>query len=467
MKREPPMRGRRRCLAALLMSLAFACGGEDGPDSMPAGALTAPVEAASTHAPKDAPEASAEGQGRGARWRCALDDTPLAFAPQEILVGRIQANETLASALSRLGLSGGQVSEVIRALEGHFDFRRSRPGDQLRLTLRQGRLDALEYRASMTREWLVVREEGALKGRQREVEITAEIALVDATIESSLYEALRAAGEDPSLSIDVADVFAWDIDFYRDLRRGDRLRLIVEKERVQGQLLRYGDILGVRYVGRLVGDKTYLRYRLAGGGEGYFDADGKSAKKAFLKSPLKYTFITSTYGNRQHPVLGYRKDHKGIDLRAAVGTPVWSVADGTVTRAVKGDRIAGTYLFVRHANGIETTYLHLSKIAEGIRPGSRVKQKQIIAYSGNTGRSTGPHLHYGMKRGGSYVNPLSQKFPRADPLPQGELARFHAQTEEVARALRFEGEDEATPMRLRAATNNGGDEASGESGREE
>ena len=118
-----------------------------------------------------------------------------------------------------------------------------------------------------------------------------------------------------------------------------------------------------------------------------------------------------------------------------MGTPVWSVADGTVTRAVKGDRVAGTYLFVRHANGIETTYLHLSRFADGIRVGSRVRQKQIIAYSGNTGRSTGPHLHYGMKRGGDYVNPLSQKFPRADPLPQSELARFHAQTQAVAQAL--------------------------------
>lgn len=433
------MRRTALWLASMAMGLSLACGGQENTAQVPAGDVRQ-VAQGDLSLPASSDEAAAIEEAREARWQCDLDDSPLAVEPQEIRVGRIQVNETLASALSRLGLSGGQVSEVIRALEGHFDFRRSRPGDQLRLTMRQGRLDALEYRASMTREWLVVRDEGALVGRQREIEVTAEVALVDATIESSLYESLRDAGEDPSLAIDVADVFAWDIDFYRDLRRGDRLRLIVEKERVQGQLLRYGDILGVRYVGRLVGDKTYLRYRLEDGGEGYFDAAGESAKKAFLKSPLKYTFITSQYGSRQHPVLGYRKDHKGIDLRAAVGTPVWSVADGTVTRAVKGDRIAGTYLFVRHANGIETTYLHLSKIADGIRPGSRVKQKQVIAYSGNTGRSTGPHLHYGMKRGGSYVNPLSQKFPRADPLPKRELARFHAQTEEVAKALRFEAE---------------------------
>ncbi|MDR0966142.1 MAG: M23 family metallopeptidase [Myxococcales bacterium] len=391
----------------------------------------------------DRPVGVAAAPAHAANPACLLDqicEAPAITAAFDVSVGRLRNGETLATALARLGLSWGQVDEVTRALVGSFDFTKSRPGDQLRLTLREGRLDALEYRASMTREWLLTREgEGAaLQGGQRAIAIEKEIAQVDATIESSLYESLRTAGEDPSLAIDVADVFAWDIDFYRDLRRGDRLRLIVEKERVQGQLLRYGDILAVRYVGGLVGDKTYVRYALSTGGEGYFDAQGQSAKKSFLKSPLKYTFITSNYGGRQHPVLGYHKAHQGIDLRAAIGTPVWSVADGTVTRAIKGDKAAGTYLFVRHANGMETTYLHLSRIADGIQVGSRVKQKQIIAYSGNTGRSTGPHLHYGMKRGSSYVNPLSQNFPRAEPLPKAELARFRGQMAALVRQLSFE-----------------------------
>ena len=437
--RRPPQSRPPRALArhsrhltSLFCALALAC---DMAAPVPrADEPPSPSPTTATPAPPQAP-AAALPLSPADDPRCETPLLPWTAPPLAIRVGRVEKDETLAGALSRLGLSGGQVSEVIRALDGHFDFRRSRPGDQIRLTLRQGQLLAMEYRASMTREWLVTREGQKLVGKQRDIEVTTEVAQINATVDSSLYEALRAAGEDPSLAIDVADVFAWDIDFYRDLRRGDRLSLIVEKERVQGQLLRYGDILGARYVGDLVGEKSYLLYRLEGGGEGYFDSDGQSAKKAFLKSPLKYTFITSTYGSRQHPVLGYRKDHKGIDLRAAVGTPVWSVADGTVTRAVKGDRVAGTYLFVRHTNGIETTYLHLSRFADGIRVGSRVRQKQIIAYSGNTGRSTGPHLHYGMKRGGDYVNPLSQKFPRADPLPQSELARFHAQTQAVAQAL--------------------------------
>ncbi len=364
------------------------------------------------------------------------EDGLLPPEPLTIRSGRIKNGEPLAAALVRLGLSSGQSSEVIRALDGIFDFRRSRPGDQLRITFQGESPNVIEYRASMTRGWVVTRgADGRLHGEARTIEASTEVAQVDITIESSLYEAMRAAGEDPSLSIDVADVFAWDIDFYRDLRRGDRLRLIVEKERVQGQLLRYGDIIGVRYIGGLVGDKTYLRYKLAEGGEGYFAADGQSAKKAFLKSPLKYTFITSTYGGRQHPVLGFHKQHQGVDLRAAEGTPVWSVADGTVVKAVKNDRAAGNYVVLRHANGMETYYLHLSKFADGLRPGLRVQQKQVIAYSGNTGRSTGPHLHYGMKRGGVFVDPMSQNFPRAKPLPEAELDRFHKQTEEVARQL--------------------------------
>lgn len=357
---------------------------------------------------------------------------------QTSVTDRVKDGETLALTLMRMGLSQPDTNEVVKALAGcMFDFRRSRPGDQVRLVFRDGRLDAMEYRASMTREWLVLRgSDGRLSAQERQVQITRELAQVDISIDSSLYEAIRAAGEDPSLAIDVADVFAWDIDFYRDVRKGDRIRLLVEKERFQGQLIRYGDILGVRYVGGLVGDKTYLRYKLAAGGEGYFGDDGQNAKKAFLKSPLKYTFVTSNYGGRQHPVLGFYKAHQGVDLRAAIGTPVWSVAEGTVTKVVLNDRTAGTYLTIRHANGMETIYMHLSRIAEGIHAGSRVQQKQVVAYSGNTGRSTGPHLHYGMRRGGTYIDPFSQNFPRAKPLAQEELPRFKEQTKDTAEKLK-------------------------------
>src|SRR5262249_35500791 len=155
---------------------------------------------------------------------------------------------------------------------------------------------------------------------------------------------------------------------------------------------------------------------LPSGDISYFMQDGTSARKAFLKSPLKYANITSRFGNRFHPVLNYVKEHNGIDYGAPVGTPVWAVGDGTVTRAGY-DGASGKHVCLRHLNGREPCYLHLSGFGPGVRVGARVMQKQVIAYSGNTGLSTGPHLHFALKRGGHFVNPLNQKFPRAEPVP--------------------------------------------------
>jgi len=177
-----------------------------------------------------------------------------------------------------------------------------------------------------------------------------------------------------------------------------------------------------------------FRYVLPDGQPNYFNEEGASAKKTFLKSPLKYANITSKFGSRFHPVLQYMKAHNGVDYGTPIGTPVWAVADGTVTKA-QNTGAGGNTVCVRHINGLETCYLHLSKYGAGVRVGSRVSQKQVIAYSGNTGRSTGPHLHFALKRGGQFVNPLNQKFPRADPLPKHLLADFRAKAEELAQQL--------------------------------
>ena len=404
------MQRRFEPVALWAASMMLACGGEP-PAAVPA--------------PPVPPPAPASAQA------------PLAPATEvfEIKVARIAPRMTLATTLEAMGLGGNQVAAVIEALRGSFDFRKSRVGDQVRLVLKESEVQSVEYRASATREWLVRRDGERLLGAQREVAVQTWVEAVDIAVATSLYEAMGVAGEDPSLAVEVADVFAWDIDFYRDVRRGDRLRVVVEKQFAQGRLLRYGQILGARYEGELVGSKRYLRYTPVSGEPSYFDEKGNSAKKAFLKSPLKYVHVTSRFGGRKHPLLGYYHTHQGVDFAAAIGPPVWSVADGTVTRAVRGDRAAGNFVFVRHANGIETGYLHLSRFAEGVRVGARVKQKQVIAYSGNTGRSTGPHLHFAMKRGGKHINPLTQRFPRAKPLPAEELGRFAQETAEVAKML--------------------------------
>jgi murein DD-endopeptidase MepM/ murein hydrolase activator NlpD len=209
-----------------------------------------------------------------------------------------------------------------------------------------------------------------------------------------------------------------------DVRRGDRVACLVEKFTSKGRLLRYGEVIAADYRGHAVGHRRVFRYQLPDGDVSYFQEDGTSTRKAFLKSPLKFAHVTSGFGNRFHPVLQYLAAHQGVDYSAAVGTPVWAVADGVVSVAADTGA-GGNTVCLRHHNGLETCYLHLSSFGAGVRIGARVSQKQVIALSGNTGRTTGPHLHYALKRGGVFVNPLNQKFPRAEPVPSTLLADFH------------------------------------------
>ncbi|MFY1830381.1 M23 family metallopeptidase [Myxococcus fulvus] len=349
----------------------------------------------------------------------------------EIKNRRIEPRQTLAGALHEAQLPDAQVTAVISALEGVFDFRRSRVGDQIRIVLRDGELDFFDYRQSLVDEWQVRRDGEKFVGSKRAIEVEKQVSVVSLEIQTSLYEAAVDSGEDPAIGMVLADVFAWDIDFYRDVRKGDTARALVEKFVSKGRVLRYGEVLAAQYQGGLVGPKKVYRYVLPDGQPNYFQEDGASAKKTFLKSPLKYAHVTSKFGSRFHPVLQYLKNHNGVDYGTPIGTPVWAVADGTVTQAGWAGA-AGNMVVLRHANGFETQYMHLSKVGEGVRVGARVSQKQVIAYSGNTGRSTGPHLHFGMKRGGSYTNPLNQQFPRADPLPKQLLPDFLAKAQELA-----------------------------------
>jgi murein DD-endopeptidase MepM/ murein hydrolase activator NlpD len=341
-----------------------------------------------------------------------------------ILNRRIETRQTMAKALRHAGLSDAQVQDAVGALSGAFDFRKSRVDDQIRLVLTGGELDELDYRQGPLDEWQVRREGDRLVASKRSVEVEKKLALVELGIESSVWEAAQQAGEDPNIAIELSDVFAWDIDFYQDVRKGDRAKILIEKYLSKGRLVRYGELLAASYTGEAIGHKEVYRYQLPGGETSYFQRDGSSARRSFLKSPLKFAQVTSGYGMRFHPILHAMGAHMGIDYAAAIGTPVWAVADGTVTRAGYGDG-NGNFVCLRHANAFESCYLHLSKFGAGIHVGGRVSQKQVIAYSGTTGLSTGPHLHFALKRGGAFVNPLNQKFPRADPVPKELVADFN------------------------------------------
>ena len=335
---------------------------------------------------------------------------------------RLERNQTVAKALYDAGLDEQTVNALHGALTAaQFDLRKARPGDQLRLVLRDGQLDVLDYRRSALKEWQVRRDGERYVGRLREVEREQRVEMVELSVTSSVWDAAIAAGERPDLAVTLSDVFAWDIDFYRDVQKGDHMRALVEKVIAKGKVIAYGQVLAATYVGSTVGTKKTFRYKLPDGTESFFLADGTSARKTFLKTPLKFANITSGFGTRFHPILNYVGSHNGVDYGTPQGTPVWAVADGTVTRA-GWDNGGGNMICVKHVLSLETCYLHLSKI--NVKLGSRVAQKDVIGESGTTGLSTGPHLHFGMKRGGNWVNPLNQNFPRAEPLPKTLLSDF-------------------------------------------
>ena len=342
--------------------------------------------------------------------------------PQVIVKNRrLGKGQPVAKALYAAGLEESTVSAVEGALEAaEFDFRKARVGDQLRFVFRDGELDVLDYRRSAMVEWQVRREGERYLAARQELEKEQRVELVELLVEGSVWDAAKAAGERPDVAVTLSDVFAWDIDFYRDVQRGDRMRAVIEKVMHKGRVVEYGHVLAAEYIGQSVGTKRTFRYQLPDGTETYFGADGSSSRKTFLKSPLKFAAVTSGFGGR--PSLAQWGVHNGVDYHAPVGTPVWAVADGTVSRA-GWDQGGGNMVCVKHVKSFESCYLHLSKI--DVHVGERVAQKRVIAESGNTGLlTTGPHLHFGLRRGGAWVNPLNQNFPRADPLPKPLMPAF-------------------------------------------
>jgi murein DD-endopeptidase MepM/ murein hydrolase activator NlpD len=350
----------------------------------------------------------------------ADEPPPLRVEARVVRVGRAG---TFAGALADLGLERPEAAAVVEALRGAVDFGRVRPGDQLRLERPAGEaaLRRLSYRQGPADEWIVEPGPGgSLAARRRPVEIATQVERVAVEIESSLYESLQRAGEDPALALLASDPLAWDVDFYQDVRAGDRMALLVEKVYADGRFLRLGAVRAVEYRGEVASQRLFLWTDPEGRAD-WYDDQGGSARRGFLRSPLKYAQVTSRFGVRRHPVHGTPRGHQGVDYAAPEGTPVWAVADGVVARA--GARNGcGLSLTLRHRNGLSTEYCHLSRV--DVKAGEKVAQKQVVGATGRSGVSTGSHLHFALRRGKAFVNPLSLKPPRESPVPEKLLPEF-------------------------------------------
>jgi murein DD-endopeptidase MepM/ murein hydrolase activator NlpD len=352
----------------------------------------------------------------------------------EISSDAVGHKETLAATLFRLGLDNEQVSQITRALQGKMDFRHVKEGQRFEL-LRSpnGRVERFTYQSSVLLSYLVERRDGKFVARKVEEKAEVELCPIALRLEGSLYNSMEQAGESPALVMMLVDIFVWDIDFYLDTHRGDTVRLVVEKRKLNGRMVGYGRILAAEYQGE-VGLHRAFWYSADDGPDGYFNEKGGSLRRAFLKSPLKFTRVTSGFGMRVHPILGYSGMHAGIDFGAPLGTPVQAPSDGVVRQAGRNGG-AGNMVTLRHANGYETIYMHLSAIAPGVRLGARIRQKQLIGMVGSTGLSTGPHLHYGMRLNGREVNPLGQRFPPAEPIPSKLLPAYQKAIEPLIKQI--------------------------------
>jgi len=338
--------------------------------------------------------------------------------------GVVRRGENLFSILTSKGLGPGHANGIVSEAGKLTDLRKIRAGNTYEIKYDGEGFLSFRYDIGRNRFVLISRnEEGGLNGKITVLPYRIEIELVEGVINGSLYETLMAiepgGGE---LAEYLAALYEYDIDFNRDIRKGDYFSLLVEKKYLKGKFTAYGRIYASDFINR--GKKTsVVRFASTPGKSSYYHPDGRAVRKMFLRCPLPFMRLTSRFGFRRHPVTGFSRAHKGIDLGAPRGTIVRASGDGRVYRTGY-DRIRGRFVILSHGNRYRTHYYHLSRIKPGVGRGKWVAQGSVIGYVGNTGRSTGPHLHYGMQRNGRYINPLRLNSPSRNPVAGKDLDRF-------------------------------------------
>jgi murein DD-endopeptidase MepM/ murein hydrolase activator NlpD len=322
-------------------------------------------------------------------------------------------------------LTGSELKLVSAASKNIFRLDRIRRGQAYVVLVKDGKLSAFEYEIDNDNKLVVTRSGQGFSVAVEKIACEITLHRVQGRIKSNLFAAMAESGEKPLLAAELADIFAWEINFIRDLRVGDAYTLLVEKRYRNGEFKGYGKIPAACFINQGVTYEAFLFTDEAGISH-YYNGKGESLRRAFLKAPLAFNRISSGYSSRRlHPVSRIWRAHPAVDYAAPHGTPVKAVGKGTV--ACTGyDKDAGNFVKISHMNRYETIYMHLSAFAKGLSTGSAVRQGQVIGFVGQTGSATGPHLDFRMKKNGSYVNPLKEASPRARPVTDSELARFMA-----------------------------------------
>lgn len=362
-------------------------------------------------------------------WQNATAPSDSSAAPGDarrpLHAGVVSPNMSFFDLMRDFGFDAPSIRLIEKAVRNVYDFRKIYPGQRFEVYgASDGSVESMQFVVNDESYIDINFRDGDVSAERKEYAFTVRLRPAGGVITTSLYNALDEQGVPAELGPKLADLFAWDIDFHNDMRRGDYFRMIYEER------TRDGD--GMKKLGRIVAaefhakGRSYYAFQFANenGKPEYYDENGKSIRKQLLRAPLSFTRISSNFSrSRFHPVLHHWAPHYGIDYAAPTGTPVMATGNGTVVAAErKGGN--GNYVKIRHANGISTYYLHLSRFGKGIRAGAHVEQGQVIGHVGATGYATGPHLDYRVMVGNRFVNPRTISLPPAAPVSNAAMASF-------------------------------------------
>ena len=356
----------------------------------------------------------------------------------DVVEGNVKKNEFLANILQREGVSYNTVNYIDRNKRGVFDVRKIKVGNKFVFLKTRDSIPTAKYwiyEIDRT-NYAVFQLTDSLAAWRGEKEVITEIEHVGVEIKSSLWTAMAEAGCDASLILELSDIYAWTIDFF-GIQPGDSCKVIFEKKYIAGDTVPYGigNVLASYFKNK--GEGKYAFSFEQNGRKEYFDENGDNLRKAFLKAPLNYRRISSTFSNgRMHPVYHVVRPHHGVDYAAPIGTPVQSIGDGTVIAKGWDNKGGGNYVKIKHNSTYTTTYMHLKGFAKGISQGCKVKQGQTIGYVGSTGASTGPHLDFRLQKNGSYIDPLKFKSPSAEPVKKENMEKYKIGVDSLMRVLK-------------------------------
>ncbi|MBI5014291.1 MAG: peptidoglycan DD-metalloendopeptidase family protein [Deltaproteobacteria bacterium] len=335
----------------------------------------------------------------------------------------MERGETLGHILASAGVSPPESAAFCEALRPVFDPRRARDGDPYEVLVGpEGRIRQFRYEVNPAEVYEARLSGDAWTVERLDIPVERRREAVSGRLAGSLYASIVAAGADADLVMSFIELFRWDVDFAKEAQEDDEFRVVYERLYAQGRPFGNGRILAASY--RDSEEEHVALYYKSRRADGYYDLKGQNLKKSFLKSPLKFSHISSGFSlARRHPILDVVRPHRGVDYAAPAGTPVRSVADGRIEEAGwKGG--AGINVTIGHALGYESFYNHLASLPKGMRRGRVVRQGDLIGYVGSTGLSTGPHLDFRIRRAGAWVNPLKEKFLASDPVPAAEAQAY-------------------------------------------